>query len=137
MFVRHFNVEQNNNLASSAYENDQVEFFILLCAKQKVILTSNLRLATSLVYGLIGKIVSLFYKENLAPSQLPTFGVVNFYRYVGPPWDPNNPTYLPIPLIKRGDRTYIPLKMGWALKIRKSQRMTLPKATIEIVLIEI
>ena len=137
MFVKHFSVEQNNNLAPSAYENDQVEFSILLCAKQKEILTSNLRLATSLVNGLIGKIVSLFYKETLAPWQLPTFVVVNFYRYVGPPWDPNNPTYLPILLIKMGDHTYIPLKIGWALKIRKSQRMTLRKATIEIVLIEI
>ena len=104
--------EQNNNLAPFAYENDQGEFFILLCAKQKVILTSNLRLATSLVNGLIGKIVSLFYKETLALWQLPAFVVVNFYRYVGPPWDPNNPSYLPIPLIKRGDHIYIPLKMG-------------------------
>ena len=59
--------EQNNNIAPFAYENDQVEFFILLCAKKKVILTSNLRLATSLVNGLIGKIVSLFHKETLAP----------------------------------------------------------------------
>ena len=64
MFVRHFNVEQNNNLAPSAYENDQVEFSILLCAKQKVILTSNLRLSTSLVNGLLGsKIVVLFNIE--------------------------------------------------------------------------
>ena len=98
--------------------------------------TSNLWIATSLVNGLLRKIVSIFYKETLAPTQLPTFVVVNFYKVVVPPWDPQNPTYLPIPPIKRGSHTHIPLKMAWVLTIHKSQGMTLPKATIDTSLIE-
>ena len=58
--------------------------------------------------------------------------VVNFYKYVGPPWDPNNPTHFPIPPIKRGGCTQIPHKMAWGLTIPKSQGMRLPKATIDI-----
>ena len=62
--------------------------------------------------------------------------VVNFYKYVGPPWDPNNPIHLSIPPIKTGSRTQIPLKMAWGLTIHKVQGMTLPKATIDIGLTE-
>ena len=78
---------------------------------KKIMQTSNLWIATSLVNGLLRKIVSIFYKETLAPTQLPTFVVVNFYKVVVPPWDPQNPTYFPIPPIKRGQCTQIPPKM--------------------------
>lgn len=99
-------------------------------------LTSNLWIAARLVSGYLGTIISIFYRAFVSPPQLPTFVVVNFYKYIGPPWDPNNPTHLPIPPIKRGNHTQIPLKMAWGLTIHKSQGMTLLKATIDIGLIE-
>ena len=92
-------------------------------------LTSNLWVSAGLVNGSLGKVVDIFYKYDVLPPQLPTFVVVNF---IGPAWDSNNPTFLPIPPIQRGGRTQIPLKMAWALTIHKSQGMTLPKATIDI-----
>jgi len=58
--------------------------------------------------------------------------VVSFIKYIGPPWDPNNPTSIPIPLINRGTHTQIPLKMEWALTIHKSKGMKLQKVTIDI-----
>jgi hypothetical protein len=81
---------------------------------------------------ILGKIVTIFYKESTAPPQIPTFVVVDFPKYIGPPWDERNPTHLPIPAVKRNGRAQIPLKMAWALTIHKSQGMTLPKATIDI-----
>jgi len=58
--------------------------------------------------------------------------VVSFSKYIGPPWDPNNPTFVPIPPIKRGSHTQIPLKIAWALTIHKSEGIKLPKVTIDI-----
>ena len=105
---------------------------MLLCPGQRVMLTSNLWVSAGLVNGSLRQVVDIFYKSQHHPPQLPTFFVVNFQKYIGPAWDTNNPTFLPIPPIQRGARTQIPLKMAWALTIHKSQGMTLPKATIDI-----
>ena len=99
------NVEQTRNVAPTSSKDEQLEAIILLCPGQKVMLTSNLWIVVGLVNGSLEKIVSIFYKESLSPPQLPTFVVVNFYKYVGPHWDPNNPTYLPIPPNKKGSHT--------------------------------
>ena len=88
-------------------------------------LTSNLWVSAGLVNGSLGQVVDIFYKSQ-------HHNKVNFQKYIGPTWDTNNPTFLPVPPIQRGGRTQIPLKMAWALTIHKSQGMTLPKATIDI-----
>ena len=109
---------------------------MLLCPGQRVMLTSNLWVSAGLVNGSLGQVVDIFYKSQHHPPQLSTFVVVNFQKYIGPAWDTNNPTFLPIPPIQRGGgRTQIPLKMAWALTIHKSQGMTLPKAAIDILYI--
>lgn len=99
-------------------------------------LTSNLWVSAGLVNGSLGEIISIFYKESAAPPQLPTFVVVAFPKYIGPPWDEGNPTHFPISAIKINGRMQIPLKMASALTIHKYQGMTLPKATIDIGKIE-
>jgi len=54
-------------------------------------LNSNLWVSTELVNGSLGEIISIFYKESIAPPQLPTFVVINFSKYIGPPWDEKIP----------------------------------------------
>jgi len=128
--------EDDNTYSSVSSKDEQLERIVLLCNGEKVMLTSNLWVSAGLVNGSLGKIVTIFYKESTAPPQIPTFVVVDFPKYIGPPWDERNPTHLPIPAVKRNDRTQIPLKMAWALTIHKSRGMTLPKATIDIGKIE-
>ena len=64
------------------------------------------------------------------------FVVVNFNKYISPPRDPKNTTFILIPPIKGGVHTYIPLKMAWELMIHKYQGMGLPKDTLNIGMIE-
>ena len=99
-------------------------------------LTSNLWVASGLVNGSLGQIITIFYKGNHKTLPLPKFLVVRFNKYIGPPCDPNNPTFVPIPPIQRGSCTHIPLKMAWSLTIHKSKGMTLPKVTIDIGIVE-
>lgn len=54
---------------------------------------------------------------------MPTFGVVDFKSYIGPPGHPHNPTYVPISPVTRGGRTKIPLQMAWAFTIHKAQEL--------------
>ena len=97
--------------ATSQIEYEQLECPVLLCHGQRVTLTSNLWVSASLLNGSLKQVVDIFYKSNHHPPQLPTFVVVNFQKYIGPTWDTNNPTFLPITPIQRGRRTQIPLKM--------------------------
>ncbi len=67
---------------------------------QKIYVTSNLWVSAELVNGSLGEIVTIFYKESTAPPQIPTFVVIDFPKYIRPPWDERNPTHLPIPAVK-------------------------------------
>ena len=74
----------------------------------------------------------LVYNSNEHTPTLPSFVVVEFLHYKGPPWDASNPTYVPISPIKRGTRRQLPLRMEWGLTIHKAKGMTLQNATIDI-----
>ena len=82
------------------------------------------------------KFISIFYNSNNQPPTLPSFVVIEFIQYKGPPWDASNPNYVPILPIIRGSRRQVPLRMAWGLKIHKAQGMTLQNATIDIGIID-
>lgn len=105
---------------------------MLLCNKQKFILTSNLWVYASLINGALGKVISIFYSIGSKPPELSSFVVVDFRQYKGTPWDISHPTYVPISPITRGTCRQIPLQMAWALTIHKSQGMTLDRAKVDI-----
>ena len=124
--------EGDNTYSNFFLDDEQLERIVYLCNGKKSILTSNRWVLGVLLNGSLGEIISIFYKQSSASPQLPTFIVVEFPKYIKHAWDETNPIHLPIPTIKINRSTQIPLKMGLALTIHKSQGMTLPKATIDI-----
>jgi len=132
MPIARSHVEQTNKRDSNSPGDEQLDAKVLLCIGQQVILTSNLWVEAGLVNGSLGKVISISYASHCKPLELPSFVVIDFLHYKGPPWDVYNPQYVPIPLITRGSRRQLPLRMAWDLTIHKAQGMTLPKATIDI-----
>ena len=114
----------------------QKEMFLAVGAK--VFLTWNLWQQANLVNGMNGVVVDLVFDENSLPPALPVAVMVDFPNYIGPPFLPDHPTYVPIspqyaewmegprPL----SRTQIPLRLSWAFTIYKSQGQTIRKAMI-------
>ena len=130
--IARFYATQRKEFRGNNVEDEQLAAKILLCIGQRVILTSNLWIEAGLVNGAVGTVRALLYALASKPPELPSFVVVDFLHYKGPPWDPSNPKFVPIPPVTRGSRTQIPLRMAWALTIHKSQGMTLDKTTINI-----
>jgi ATP-dependent DNA helicase PIF1 len=120
--------------ASEAHQqdDDQLEKHVLLCIGQRVMLSCNLWVQAGLVNGALGVVMQIVYTPGSSPPNFPTYVVVAFDKYIGPPWDQTQPKHVPIPPIQRGNKKQIPLKMAWALTIHKSQGMTLTRSTIDI-----
>ena len=84
-------------------------------------LSCNLWVKVGLVNGALRVIIQIVYTPGFIPPKLPAYGVVEFYNYIGPPWDQSQPKHIPIPPIQRSNMKQIPLKMAWELTIHKSQ----------------
>jgi hypothetical protein len=78
--------------ASNAHhhDDDQLEKHVLLCIGQRVMLSCNLWVQAGLVNGALGVVMQIVYAPRTNPPHLPTYVVVAFDKYIGPPWDQTN-----------------------------------------------
>ena len=93
---------------------------MLLCPGERVMLTCNLCVEAGLLNGALGWVQTIFYMLGSRSPELPMYTTTLFNKYVGAPFDNQNPRLVLITPVVRGSRKQIPLKMAWALTIHKS-----------------
>lgn len=100
-----------------------------LCRGARVSIDRNLWQEVGLFNGALGTIIDIRYDKNKSPikGDLPAYIIVNMDEYVGPIWDPDNPTHVPIPVglrdCKKGccSLKSIPLNVSFARTLHKFQ----------------
>ena len=102
MPITHCFAEQRNQHVHQSIYDEQLAFKVLLAIGQQVTLIANLWVGAGLVNGSLVKFISIVYNSNNQPPTLPSFVVIEFLHYKGPPWDASNPNYVPISPITRG-----------------------------------
>ena len=108
-----------------------------LCVGAVVMVLSNFLVERKLFNGSMGDVIKIVYETDAGPREagsLPAYIVVDIPKWELPdgeqPWDPDNPTHVPIPVVTlRCDKkccsmTTIPLRVCKAMTIHKSQGMT-------------
>ncbi|KAH9295198.1 hypothetical protein KI387_038786 [Taxus chinensis] len=111
--------EQSKHNFGSDINDTQLEQTVFLCIGQEVMLTSNLWVSSGLVNGALGQVIDVVYNPESHPPDLPSFVVVNFRHYQGPPWGVLNPTHLP------PTHTVANTKPTWGLTIPTSYHITI------------
>ena len=107
----------------------------MIAVNSKVILTKNQKAFTpyGLHNGAVGIVKAILYKKGASPPEFPEAVIVYFPKYTGPPWDINNPKFVPITAIRSKceseccSRTGLPLMPGYSLPIAKAQGITVGK----------
>lgn len=141
MPIAKINAIHSDSAAASTKADDAGGLYpiIFLAVGASVMLTSNLWPEVGLCNGAIGRVHQVVYNEGYYPPDLPVAVIVNFEKYVGPPFITDHPNCIPVPPItfelgfsNNLSRQQIPLQTSYAITIHKSQGQTLQKAVIDI-----
>ena len=106
----------------------------------KVMLTKNVWQPMGLYNGSLGTIRALLFADGVQPPALPTCALVEFDDYIGPSIVPGRRIVPIVPEMavfdprtrKTGSRIQLPLVLGWAITIHKSQGLTLGKVIMDV-----
>ena len=83
------------------FENDSRKSLnCILVRNARVALTRNIWAEKGLFNGSMGKVIDIRYQHGTSPlkGDKPAYVIVDFDNYLGPPWDKNNPSFVPIPV---------------------------------------
>ena len=81
-------------------------------------LSYNLWVQQGLENGALRVVMQIEYKD-LSLNMLPTYVVMEFDNWIGPPWDQSQLKHIPIPPINQSNKKKIPLNMAWELTLHK------------------
>ena len=103
----------------------------------KVMLLKNLWVEKGLCNGAMGQVTAIIYSLNNNPAALPVAVMVKFNGYEGPCFEKTNSIPIIPVTVTSADNgncegTQLPLKLSWAITIRKSQGLTIPKAIVDL-----
>ena len=104
-------------------------------------LTKNIWQTKGLYNGALGTVRGIVYADGALPPSLPRFVLVEFNDYRGPRIDPAHNIVPIVPQTIQFDartgkpeasREQLPLVLGWAMTIHKSQGLTLSHVVLDL-----
>eukprot|EP00904_Undaria_pinnatifida_P006503 jgi/Undpi1/2983/HiC_scaffold_14.g06360.m1 len=134
---RHAGLERR----ATADTAEGLERDLYLAKGAKVMLTKKLYQQVGLVNGIRGQVVELVFADDAPPPNLPLYVVVKFRGYSGGKWSSQERYRGCVPISPVDTtwqdggtqvRTQLPLRLCWAITMRKSQGQTLEKAVIDL-----
>ena len=139
--IAHISACHSSALAKKMASDDmsRLESIVFVAKDARVMLTMNLWSSVGLCNGATGTVVDIIYQRNHQPPDLPIAVIVEFENNRGPVFENQLLciSICPITVTSQTEvgfheRQQLPLRLAWALRIHKSQGLTLPKAWIGI-----
>lgn len=110
---------------------EQLDAQVLLYQGQRIMLTSNIGTHVGLVNGALGEIVDIIYSIGSKPPEVLLY-IIEIDKYIGLPWNEEDPKLVPIIPSCLGNRRKMPITMTWTITIHISQELTLDKEIADI-----
>jgi len=123
-------ISGKNTRTSIHFAKDDCKLPVRICRGAKVQLKNrNFRPEYGLFNGSMGEVKEIIYEPLLSPvsGDLPTFVLVDFPKYTGPPFLIEHPTYVPIPTVSKlcihhcCQIQFLPLELCYAKTIHTFQ----------------